>query len=339
MVEKHSRVDPLSKAIGLVDTSNKWGNMSKENRDAAIAFLEGKGHTLFCPSQLEFDCKIRMNPYEVRAANFREVIANEEVGLALALQGGSDSIGVVEELDQNGDLDRLAKRGLPFNGFSDSTAVANGIYHRTGVATFVGPSLANFGDPEVETTYRYFRQMISEGYVELTESSLPKQFVEDPGEAIGAKDSDVIRQVFPPWEVIQGKAGDEAVGKVVGGNILTFGNMFSEYQPSIEGAIFIGENSGAVDDVTIRSTLDRLIRAGRPKAILLGTFQKESFKHRSKFVDLIRAMRSLHPSTLVMIGLPFGHIAPRMTIPIGGQARIRFGQGGYIGLELATGSL
>jgi len=108
--------------------------------------------------------------------------------------------------------------------------------------------------------------------------------------------------------------------------------------PSIDGGILF------VEEVTeqpyaIERMFMQLFHAGilqRQRAIVLGDFsdcEPEAGRFPYSVEHVVETLRTLLPIP-VLTGLPFGHVAKKLTLPVGAAARLTIEQSGFsIGLN------
>ena len=226
-----------------------------------------------------------------RVEDIHEAFANPEVKAIFTIIGGFNSNQLLPFLD----YELIRKNPKIFCGFSDITALLNGIYAQTGLVTFSGPHYSSFGMARgFDYTQEHVRNMLcgKGGYV--VEPS--KEWSDDL------------------W--------------FIGGNLGTFDLLLgSPYRPAFKkNTILFVENcfGSAGDDTTFLRELQAL--AYQPdfinvKAVVIGRFQKASEISREKLEYIVNSIPQLKELP-VIANVDFGHTTPMLTLPIGGRCEI-----------------
>ena len=163
---------------------------------------------------------------EKRAADIIEAFADPQVKAVFTIIGGFNSNQLLPFLD----YETIRDNPKILCGFSDITALVNGIYAQTGLVTFLGPHYSSFGMAQgFDYTWEFMRKMLLEGGSSQVRPSAEwsddlwfidqqkRQFISNEG-----------------WWVLQ---EGEAEGTLVGGNIGTMVLLNgSPYRPAFEKA-------------------------------------------------------------------------------------------------------
>jgi muramoyltetrapeptide carboxypeptidase len=121
------------------------------------------------------------------------------------------------------DYDAIANDPKVLLGYSDTTAILNGIFARTGVVTFHGPS------PLDRFSADHFRRVVMEGEA-ITMQNLSEI------------DDDELVQTEHRYQTIR---GGKASGHILGGNLTVLtAVMGSDYLPDFEGSVLFLEDVG-----------------------------------------------------------------------------------------------
>ncbi len=193
-------------------------------------------------------------------------------------------------------------------GYSDFTAF-NLAYLAAGGVSFAGPSAGDFGAPAPDAfmTEHFFGVLERSRYtVELT---------------------------------LDGPAIDVS-GKLWGGNLaLVLALLGTPFMPRVRGGILF------VEDVNepaykLERMFYQLAHAGilqRQRAIILGDFDPVTPMPNDNGFGLDSVVARLREIAGVPVirGLPFGHTARKLTLPVGGRARLVVARGGKSLLELS----
>jgi muramoyltetrapeptide carboxypeptidase len=119
----------------------------------------------------------------------------------------------------------------------------------------------------------------------------------------------------------------EAKGVLWGGNLAILSSMVgTPFLPKVKGGILFLEDVGE-HPYRIERMLYQLHHAGilsRQRAILLGQFTEFELNGNDGGYDLGGAVAQLRTmvSVPVFTGLPFGHVADKLTLPVGGRCAL-----------------
>ncbi len=254
---------------------------------------------------------------EKRAADIIEAFADPQVKAVFTIIGGFNSNQLLPFLD----YETIRDNPKILCGFSDITALVNGIYAQTGLVTFLGPHYSSFGMAQgFDYTWEFMRKMLLEGGSSQVRPSAEwsddlwfidqqkRQFISNEG-----------------WWVLQ---EGEAEGTLVGGNIGTMVLLNgSPYRPAFEkDTILLAEDcytSGGDAKAFLR---DLQAMAYQPdfknvRAVLIGRFQKASEISREMLTYIVKSIPQLR-GLPVIANLDFGHTTPNLTLPVGGNCKI-----------------
>ena len=252
-----------------------------------------------------------------RVEDIHEAFANPEVKAIFTIIGGFNSNQLLPFLD----YELIRKNPKIFCGFSDITALLNGIYAQTGLVTFSGPHYSSFGMARgFDYTLEHVRNMLcgKGGYV--VEPS--KEWSDDLWFIDQNKRDFIANEGY--WTIHKG----EAEGTIIGGNLGTFDLLLgSPYRPAFKkNTVLFVENcfGSAGDDTTFLRELQAL--AYQPdfinvKAVVIGRFQKASEISREKLEYIVNSIPQLKELP-VIANVDFGHTTPMLTLPIGGRCEI-----------------
>lgn len=239
---------------------------------------------------------------DIRLASFHKMLADPGIDMMMMTRGGYGISRIVHRID----WDAVARSGKILCGFSDFTAINLAAIASGGFVTLAGPGVAtDFGD-------------------EAYEGQL-------------ADDHAFMEQHF--WPLVQGQsiqveveaehayAAQRITGPLWGSNLSLLSHMVgTPFLPDISGGILfleeIGEKPYAVERMILQ-----LFHAGilqKQGAILLGDFsdcdpEDDRFPYTMDYV--VRTLRQI-VNCPVLTGLPFGHVARKVTIPFGAVATL-----------------
>lgn len=229
--------------------------------------------------------------------------------IVLAVRGGYGAVRILHGLDYEGLQRRLAGQPIAFCGHSDFTAIQLALLARAGLVTFGGPMLASdFGAEDLSSfTMRHFWETLSKPVFTL--------------------------KVNAP----QAQVADVS-GTLWGGNLAVLTSLIgTPFMPSVEGGILFVEDVNE-QPFRIERMLYQLHLSGilaRQQALVLGDFsggKPFDYDNGYDLKETIEQVRSV-VGIPVITGLPFGHIADMVTLPVGAPARLRVTAHGF---ELAV---
>lgn len=251
---------------------------------------------------------------EHRLQDIHDAFKDPSIKMILTVIGGYNSNELLPYLD----YELIKNNPKILCGYSDITALENGIFAQTGLVTYSGPHFFDFGEVQgFEYTQEYFEKCF---------------FQDQPYEIIPSQqwtndkwgNCQLNRTVLPNpgWYVLN---PGEATGTLVGSNLITVHSLLgSPYFPSLKNAIIFMEEDEEESVFSFNRNLTSITLQpdfSQVQGIVFGRFQPES----GITVELLQAIVSNNPrlQRLPMIGgLDFGHTTPRLTLPIGGQVTI-----------------
>ncbi|MDW8767952.1 LD-carboxypeptidase [Streptococcus suis] len=249
-------------------------------------------------------------PIASRVADLEAAFADESVDAILTTIGGFNSNELLPYLD----FDLIAQNPKIFCGYSDTTALLNAIYAKTGMQTYMGPSYSSF--------------KMREGQDYQTQAWL-KAVTQDSFDLIPSPEwssdawylPDAPRTFYPTeWKVYN---PGQASGIAIGGNISTLNLLTgTEFAPRPDEYILFLEEAEDDDYLIIARHLTALLQAyPNPQALVFGRFPKET----KMTEEILLAILDKHPilkTIPVLYDLDFAHTQPLFTITIGGQVEL-----------------
>ena len=237
----------------------------------------------------------------------------------VAMRGGYGLHRLLPDIQWDA-IAKAIKNGLQICGHSDFTVFQLGLLSKTGAVTLAGPML-NFdfacqgeeGATPNPFMWVHFQKAINERKLECT---------------IQAKQT-LLRQ----------SASGKASGILWGGNLTVLAGLVgTPYLPSkqqTEGGILFLEDVNE-HPYRIERMLMQLLDAGilsNQSAILLGGFSAYRLYDNDRGYTLESAIEAISkrlPGNIpVLSGLPFGHQAEKLTLPVGAQAHIQYDASGF----------
>ena len=249
-------------------------------------------------------------PIASRVADLEAAFANETVDAILTTIGGFNCNELLPYLD----FDLIAQNPKIFCGYSDTTALLNAIYAKTGMQTYMGPAYSSF---KMEQGQQYqttsWLNAVTQDTYHLTPSL---EWSSDAWYLPNAP-----RTFYPTeWKVYN---PGQASGIAIGGNISTLNLLTgTEFAPRPDKYVLFLEEAEDDDNLIIARHLTALLQAyPNPQAVVFGRFPKET-KLTEEILLTILDKHPILKKVPVLYDLDFAHTQPLFTITIGGQVEI-----------------
>lgn len=249
-------------------------------------------------------------PIASRVADLEAAFANETVDAILTTIGGFNCNELLPYLD----FDLIAQNSKIFCGYSDTTALLNAIYAKTGMQTYMAPAYSSF---KMELGQQYqttsWLNAVTQDTYQLTPSL---EWSSDAWYLPNAP-----RTFYPTeWKVYN---PGQASGIAIGGNISTLNLLTgTEFAPRPDKYVLFLEEAEDDDYLIIARHLTALLQAyPNPQAVVFGRFPKETRLTE----EILLTILDKHPilkKVPVLYDLDFAHTQPLFTITIGGQVEI-----------------
>ena len=234
-----------------------------------------------------------------RVEDLHQAFSDPKVKVIITALGGFNANQLLRRLD----FDLIARHPKILCGYSDITALLNGITAKTGLVTYHGPHYSTFGfGKDNEYTWKNFaRCVMNEGTFALS-----------PSETAGE------------YAVLQ--AG-ECEGEIVGGNLCTLNLLQgTPYMPDLRGKVLFLEDDNIMGeyfcyefDRNLESLL-QVVGAEEIRGIVFGRFEESCKMDAGVMAEILREKIPAHIP--VVFGVDFGHVFPMITFPIGGRVRV-----------------
>ena len=219
-------------------------------------------------------------------------------------------------------IERAIKNGLQVCGHSDFTVFQLGLLAKTGAISLAGP-MVNYD----------FGRLGDDGVPVVPDEFMWKHF------QAAVLDRKLDCQVSTPQSFLGKKDARPIAGLLWGGNLTVLAGLVgTPYLPSTkqtQGGILFLEDVNE-HPYRIERMLMQLLDAGilsNQAAILLGGFSAYRLYDNDKgysFERAIEAIRKRLPEAIpILTGLPFGHQANKLTLPIGAKADLNFNSNGF----------
>jgi len=221
-------------------------------------------------------------------------------GLALAVRGGYGIGRLLARIDFARIAEQARASDTPIVGHSDFTAFQLGYLAATGGVSFGGPNLlSDFGVEAVDPfMWEHFEGILH-----------------DPGDTVAVAAAQRDGQPF----------SGAVSGTLWGGNLAMVCSLLgTPYMPNVEGGILfledVNEPPYRVERMLLQ--LEQAGVLGAQRAIVLGDFSNYRVTDYDNGYDMDAVASYLQDrlAVPVLTGLPFGHCARKLTLPVGGHA-------------------
>ncbi len=272
--------------------------------DRAARFFSGQGWRVIAGESVFARERRFAGPDALRLAELQRFATDPAIDLVLSARGGYGLSRLLDRIDYAAIRARKARLA----GYSDFTAF-NLAYLAHGGVSFAGPSAGDFGadQPDPFTVEHFFGVLQSRNYaVELP--------LEGPVRAVE--------------------------GRLWGGNLAMLVSLLgTPFMPRVRDGILFVEDVNEPAYKLERMFL-QLAHAGvlqRQAAIVLGDFEPVIPMPNDNGYGLADVIERLRKAGGVPVysGLPFGHVRRKLTLPVGGRARLVVRRGGRATLELS----
>jgi muramoyltetrapeptide carboxypeptidase LdcA involved in peptidoglycan recycling len=317
-----SNITPAKLKVGdkvrVISPARSLKLISQDSRENAKKAFEQIGLTLEFGKNTELADEFLSSPVEKRLEDLHDAYTDKSVNGIITVIGGFNA----NQLLRGVNWELIRSNPKVFCGYSIITALTTAINTKTNQVTYYGPHYSTFGQKKfLEYTTDYFKKCL------MSNDPFNIQPSQEWTDDAWYMDQD-NRNPIPNkgWTFIN---NGTAEGQIVGGNANTFALLNgTEYFPSLSDKILFLEDDELVNAVIFDSVLQSLILRydfSKVRGLVIGRFQKESNIDSETLVKIITSKPEL--STIpVICDVDFGHTEPKVTLPIGGIAKIECSQ-------------
>lgn len=304
--------------IRIIAPSRSLSNLDYNRNEYAKEKLEKYGFKVSISKYANDSDFAKSASIQKRIDDLHTAFLDKNVKAIMTATGGYNVNQLLKYIDYN----IIRKNPKIICGFSDITALLNAIYSKTGLVTYHGPHLFNFGmDKGFEYTYTYFEKMLLKN--EDFEICSSTEWSND----CWWEDQENRKFIKNDGMFIINEGNTE--GKVVGGNLCTLNLLQgTKFMPDLSDKIlFIEDDDMAGNkfqyefDRNLESLL-QLPNANKIKGIVFGRAEKECNMDPNVWRDIIKNKPILDKIPIIG-GCDFGHTTPMITFPIGGEVKIQ----------------
>ena len=288
----------LPKSIAFVGLSGAIADHAQLDR--AATYFNSHGLSVSSPEATWASHQRFAGTDQERLDALHTVVADRSIDIVMSARGGYGLSRLLHKIKWK----QLAKSGKQFVGYSDFTALNLGLLAQTGAISWQGPSAVSFGGQEINSvTEEHFWTALSSDVFDVSVKAAKQPKV-------------------------------EVTGTLWGGNLAMIGSLMgTPYMPDIRKGILFLEDVGE-HPYKIERLLWQLHHAGildKQRAIILGEFNDYKLTASDKGYDfdgVVDYMRK-QTKTPILTGLPHGHGASQLTLPVGVKASLSTQRGGY----------
>lgn len=238
--------------------------------------------------------------------------ASSGADVALISRGGYGLTRILPDINYKAVADAISS-GTQFVGFSDFTSFQMAAYAKTGAVTWAGPSLSDDFGAEA-------------GLDDIMEACFD-DLLAGRGEGCGWQLPKNASKLVAHVEALVSIAPETTAYNINdavlwGGNLAMLASLVgTPYMPDIKGGILFIEDVGE-HPYRVERMLAQLLQAGvlaKQKAIIFGQFNHYKLVPHDKGYKLTSVVTWLKSkvSAQVLTGLPFGHVATKVLLPVG----------------------
>lgn len=298
----------------VVAPSDSLSLISKETRLIADERFAKIGLKLSFAKNVEELDEFDSSSIESRVNDLHQAFLDESVKGVFAVIGGFNCNQLLRYLD----WDLIKNNPKVFVGYSDTTALQNAIYAKTGLITYSGPVYSTFGQKlHFDYTLEYFKKCVLN---DKEFNILPSESWSDDRWYLDQENRKLFKN--DGWLVIN---ASEARGKILGANICTFNLLQgTEYFPNISNSVLFLEDDAESKLVNFDRDLQSLIHLpnfDKVKGVVIGRFQNASEIKTEHLIKVIKSKTELSHIP-VLANVDFGHTSPMVTFPIGGEVQL-----------------
>ncbi len=298
--------------IRVIAPSRSMSIILEENEAISNSRLKDLGLKLSYGKNVKEIDDFKSSSIKSRVADLHKAFSDKKVKAIFSVIGGFNCNQLLKYIDWN----IIKNNPKIFIGYSDTTALQNAIFAKTGLVTYSGPAWSTFGQKlHFDYTMDYFKKCLMSN--DLIQVKPSKEWTDDAW----YKDQDnrvLIKN--NGWLVInKGKA----TGTLLGANLCTFGLLRgTEYFPNLKDSVlFLEDDEDGSHNKNFDRDLQSLIHQKDFKdvrGIVIGRFQNGSEVTSEKLTRIIKTKAELK-NIPIIANVDFGHTSPIITFPIGGE--------------------
>jgi len=298
----------------VVAPSCSMSIISEANAEIANKRLKDLGFKITYSKNVREIDDFRSSSIKSRVADLHKAFSDKKVKAIFTVIGGFNCNQLLKYLDWN----LIKNNPKIFIGYSDTTALQNAIFAKTGLITYSGPAWSTFGQKlHFDYTMDYLKKcLLSNDLIDIKPS---ENWTDDPLYLDQDKRNPIKND---GWFVInKGKAS----GTLLGANLCTLNLLHgTEYMPDLKNSVLFLEDDDTSNPLLFDRDLQSIIHLPNFKGVkgmVIGRFQKTSGMTNEKLIKIIKTKAELKNMPIIA-NVDFGHTSPIITLPIGGEVSI-----------------
>lgn len=297
--------------IRVVAPSLSMSIIAEENREIANKRLSDLGFKITFSKNVEESDDFNSSSIKSRVADLHKAFLDPKVKAVFTVIGGFNCNQLLKYIDWK----IIKNNPKVFIGYSDTTALQNAIFAKTGLITYSGPAWSTFAQKlHFDYTLDHFKKCLMS---DETINIKPSLEWSDDAWYRDQNKRELVKN--NGWLIInQGKA----TGTLLGANLCTFNLLQgTEYFPDLKNSILFLEDDEISTDVEFDRNLQSLIHQptfNGVRGVVIGRFQNASKMTNDKLIKIIKTKAELKKIP-VIANVDFGHTSPIITFPIGGE--------------------
>lgn len=298
--------------VRIVAPSLSYKIIASELRELATKRLKEMGLKVSFGKNVEICNQFASSSIEERVSDLNAAFADKNVKAIFAVIGGYNANELLPYLD----YELIRKNPKFFIGYSDTTALLDGIYAKTGLVTYYGPSFSTLGMKKgAEYILSNLNQTLFKNdpitYIPSTQWSDDAWFLDQEN-----------RNFYDNNGPVTINTGS-ACGQLIGGEMTTFQLLLgTPYFPSFDNAILALEITDISSENSLK-VINRIIHSliqnnsfKNIRGIIFGRFERNLNINFQDFVSSIKENNCLK-NIPIICNMDFGHTFPMATLPIG----------------------
>lgn len=298
--------------VRVVAPSLSYKIIAQDLRDIATRRLQKRGLEVSFGKNIEICNKFASSSVKERIADLHDAFADKNVKAIFSAIGGYNANELLPYLDYN----LIKENPKFFVGYSDTTALLNAIYAKTGLVTYYGPAFSTLGmkkgaDYILSNLDAILFKKDPIDYTPSTQWSDDAWFLDQEN-----------RRFYDNQGPITINTGI-ATGRLIGGEMTTFQLLLNTpYLPSFNDSILAleiadvsAENSLKITNRILHSLSQHSSFTG-VKGIIFGRFEQNLNINLQDFIEAVRGNPILK-NIPIICNMDFGHTFPTLTLPIG----------------------
>ncbi len=269
--------------IGIIAPS---GPVTQSELQPAIELLEAKGYNVIQAPHIYSRQDYLAGHDDLRLEDLHSVFHDQDIKAVICARGGYGVLRLLDKIDYG----LIRKHPKIIVGYSDITALLLAIYKKTGLVTFHGPVLKEISGDRLKNL---------DAFCDLASSS--KHF------SLNLPDGEVL-------------TSGRSKGLLIGGNLTLISHLIgTPFLPSLKGALLFIEERG---EPLYR--IDRMLSHLRLSGVLkdLGGLIAGQFVDCGDISEINGLLKDVTSNFNIPVfsGLPVGHAALNVSVPLGVQA-------------------